>query len=252
MTGFEFARLATRWPVCAFTSGSGVLVAGRPGRRGLGYVSLRALVAGRYPRQIVPYGKIPRPSARAIPPRIRPFSKTHAVRLAPHPAARRAKTVGAVHRPEEGPHGWPRRGPAAATPWEPRRNVPRPVDTTPHGKDSALCRLVLLHLVRRTLDRPTIALQHVRVDLRCTDVLVPQQLLHRADVAASLQQPSREGMPKSVGRGVFVDACFAHGLLHRTPETRRINVMPSYHAAARIPRRLRSRKHILPAPFANP
>jgi hypothetical protein len=44
-----------------------------------------------------------------------------------------------------------------------------------------------LHFVRRTLNRPAVTLQHMRVDLRRPDVLVPQQFLHRADIAALLQ-----------------------------------------------------------------
>ena len=43
-------------------------------------------------------------------------------------------------------------------------------------------------------------LQHMRVDLRRRDVGVAQQLLHRAQVGAAIEQMAGKGMPQHVGR----------------------------------------------------
>ena len=73
-------------------------------------------------------------------------------RLAPHfqrsmppvsrlgQADRRQKTVVADHRPEEGAKNWPRRATRRplSRPWATRRSVSRLVDTTRHGRHSAI------------------------------------------------------------------------------------------------------------------
>jgi len=55
--------------------------------------------------------------------------------------------------------------------------------------------------IRWTAHAATAELQHMRVDHRGGHVFVPEQLLHRTDVVARLQQVRREGVPQGV-RGV--------------------------------------------------
>jgi hypothetical protein len=53
-------------------------------------------------------------------------------------------------------------------------------------------------LVQRTAYPSPSAIEHMRVDHRGRDIAVPQQLLHRPDVIASLQQMGGEGVPQNM------------------------------------------------------
>lgn len=52
--------------------------------------------------------------------------------------------------------------------------------------------------------------QNVRVDLRCRNVAVPQQLLHGTDIGARFQQMRREAMAQSSGLPQDQPYCGAH------------------------------------------
>src|SRR5580765_3039580 len=52
------------------------------------------------------------------------------------------------------------------------------------------------------------------VDLRRADVAVAEELLHRADVAAGLEQVRGEGMPQGVARGGLWDFGAPDSVLH--------------------------------------
>ena len=58
----------------------------------------------------------------------------------------------------------------------------------------------------------------MRVNHRCLDVLMPQQLLHRSDVIPVLQKVGGKGMPKRMTACLFVDTgltnSLPHGALH--------------------------------------
>ena len=63
-------------------------------------------------------------------------------------------------------------------------------------------------------------LQHVRVDLRGGDVGVSQQLLHRAQVGAAVQQMAGKGVPQDVRGDAFrIEAGFGRQLLQLLRQT---------------------------------
>ena len=59
--------------------------------------------------------------------------------------------------------------------------------------------------IDRTFHRESILLEHMRLDLRGSHVLVPEQFLNRPDVGSIGQQVSGKGMPKRVTTGVLWD-----------------------------------------------
>jgi hypothetical protein len=67
---------------------------------------------------------------------------------------------------------------------------------TPSRQDAP--RPALQQRIQRTAHPMPAAVQHVRIDHRRRHVRVPEQLLHRADVVARLQQMRRKGMAKCV------------------------------------------------------
>jgi hypothetical protein len=54
--------------------------------------------------------------------------------------------------------------------------------------------------IGRTADAPPPAVEHMRVEDRRLDVVMPEQLLHRANVISVLEQVRRKRMPKRVAR----------------------------------------------------
>jgi len=58
-------------------------------------------------------------------------------------------------------------------------------------------------LIQWTQHTPAAFIQYMGINHRRTDIGMPQQLLHRADVVARFQQMSRKRMLKSMRRGRF-------------------------------------------------
>jgi len=79
-------------------------------------------------------------------------------------------------------------------------------------------------------------------------VLVAVQFLHAANVLPTLQQPGRKGMTKRVGSGMLGQSRLPQSQLHGSPKRGSMQVMTAVRSAARISRRLRRRKEILPLP----
>lgn len=65
--------------------------------------------------------------------------------------------------------------------------------------------------VERAPDPVSPTVQDVGVDLGGPDILVPEQLLHRADVVPVLQQMRGERVPERVGGYVLRDPRIDHG-----------------------------------------
>ena len=80
-----------------------------------------------------------------------------------------------------------------------RRAPPRSSGSTPSGRPAPRARM------RRVVHLTEVVFGHQRVDLRGGDARVPEQLLHDADVGASLQQVGREGVPERVERYPTLD-----------------------------------------------
>jgi hypothetical protein len=78
---------------------------------------------------------------------------------------------------------------------------------------------------------------------------VPEQILHRADVVAALEEMRREGVAQRMAAHGLDNARRDGGALYRPAERVRMDVVPSHHAAARILRPMRRREHELPGPF---
>jgi hypothetical protein len=63
------------------------------------------------------------------------------------------------------------------------------------------------------------------MDLRGLDVVVPHQLLHRADIVTCFQQVRGKAMPEGVRRRTLATTRRPHRLLERPLKSRRIDVM---------------------------
>src|SRR5690606_21035145 len=90
--------------------------------------------------------------------------------------------------------------------------------------------------VQRTEHTERAAVEHVGVDLRGGDVLVPEQLLDGADVVAVLEQVGGEGVAQRVRRDRLVDAGRAPRPADRAPDHSVVQVVAAHDAVARIPR----------------
>jgi len=101
-----------------------------------------------------------------------------------------------------------------------------------------------------TLHGEGIQPQHVRIDLRCPHVLVPQQFLDRADVHAVCQQMRGKRMPKCVASGVFLNPQFADRSAQGFLQAGGIQVVTPPGTTPRILRRSSGGKHVLPDQFA--
>jgi hypothetical protein len=77
---------------------------------------------------------------------------------------------------------------------------------------------------------------------------MPQQLLHRADIIASLKQMRREAMTKGVAAPWLGDFCRAHSPFDGILQRLFVDVMPAFCAGAWVNRASASGKDILPAP----
>jgi hypothetical protein len=90
---------------------------------------------------------------------------------------------------------------------------------------------------------------HVRVNHRRADILVPQQLLHRADVRPAFQKVRRKAVAKYMTRNPLLDACqrcrLHDSLLHR----RLVQPIPARRPPPRIPADTSRREHKLPPPL---
>jgi hypothetical protein len=53
--------------------------------------------------------------------------------------------------------------------------------------------------------------QDMRVNLRCAQIIVAQELLYRSDISAILKQMCRKGMAEGVGADLFaIQTCLTH------------------------------------------
>ena len=53
--------------------------------------------------------------------------------------------------------------------------------------------------------------QHMRVNLRCAQIIMAQEFLYRSDIGAILKQVCRERMPKCVSTDFFtIQTCLTH------------------------------------------
>jgi lambda repressor-like predicted transcriptional regulator len=87
--------------------------------------------------------------------------------------------------------------------------------------------------VQRAADASSTHFQHMRVDHGGGHAAVTEQLLHRADVIASLQQVRGKGMAQRMRRGRLGDACALHGALEGPLKGLVVQMMAAHHAAAR-------------------
>ena len=72
--------------------------------------------------------------------------------------------------------------------------------------------------IGRTLDRDARTVHHMCVNHRRADILVPQQLLHGADVGAIVQKMRRKTMPQRMGNGILANSDAAHCALELLAE----------------------------------
>ncbi len=92
-------------------------------------------------------------------------------------------------------------------------------------------------------------MQHTRVDHRCPDVLVAEQLLDRANVVPVLQEMRRERVPQRVAACPLLDPGLPQRGPHSPLDSLFVQVMPSSHAGSRVGRQARRREHPLPTPL---
>ena len=86
----------------------------------------------------------------------------------------------------------------------------------------------------RTLDAASTSVEHMGIDHRCTDILVTEQFLHRADVILRFESMRRKGMPQGMAGGRFGDARLAYSAMHSPFEYLFVGMMPPDDARARV------------------
>ena len=104
-----------------------------------------------------------------------------------------------------------------------------------------------LHRVERAPNATRAILEDVRVDHGRGHVAVAEDLLHRADAVAALQQVGGEGVAEGVAGHPLVETSLARCILHCPLQDALMEVMASLQAARIFPARAR-RKDPLPAP----
>src|SRR5262245_56197564 len=104
-------------------------------------------------------------------------------------------------------------------------------------------------LVGRAPDTGRALVQDVRVDLRCADVAVAEQLLDGADVPAGLQEVGRERVTEGVARGPLLDPSTAHGVFDGTQQRGLVKMMAPSLPGGALHIDARRREHPLPPPL---
>ena len=105
-------------------------------------------------------------------------------------------------------------------------------------------------MVKRAADAEPRSIADMGVNHCRGDVFVSEQFLHRTDVVATLQQVRGKTMPECVAAGGLGNPGGANGVFHGVLQVLLRHMVPALFAAARIDRKLISRKSILPDPFA--
>ena len=93
-------------------------------------------------------------------------------------------------------------------------------------------------------------IQDVGVDHRRRDVAVTEELLHRADVRARLQQMGSEAMPQRVASDGFRDVRLARRVPDGALQDRLVQVVAPRLPSGRFDIKARGRKDVLPSPLA--
>lgn len=107
----------------------------------------------------------------------------------------------------------------------------------------------VLQLVCRTLEILTVMQNHMSIDHRCADVLVPKKLLNLAYIGATHQQMRRERMTQGMAGGMFVDTCSTKCFLEGPLHCPFVDMMPTDRTTPRVFRSLGGWKKLLPAPL---
>ena len=94
------------------------------------------------------------------------------------------------------------------------------------------------------------AVEHVRVDHRGADVVVPQQLLHGPDVASVFQEVGGEGVPERVRRGAFAELRPTTGVEHGALQHGLVKMMATALSCRPVGVQPRGGEDPLPGPFA--
>jgi hypothetical protein len=76
-----------------------------------------------------------------------------------------------------------------------------------------------------------------------------QQFLNSANIVAVLQKVGSEAVPKGMATNFFVDLGLLYGLLGSFLQATRMQMMSSDNSGARIGRKIKTRKGILPNPL---
>jgi hypothetical protein len=76
-----------------------------------------------------------------------------------------------------------------------------------------------------------------------------QELLHRADIVAILEEVRRERVPKGMTRGPLAESGLSDGLMHGALQHGFVQVMPPSLMADRVGVEPRGREDPLPDPF---
>lgn len=90
--------------------------------------------------------------------------------------------------------------------------------------------------IQRTADAATASVENMGVDHRGLDAGMAQELLHRPDVVAVLQQMSGEAVAERGGRCSFLVSRLANGVPHRFLDRRRVEMVTALPSGPRIDR----------------
>lgn len=104
------------------------------------------------------------------------------------------------------------------------------------------------HPIQRTADTGRPSMKNMRVDHRRFDIAMPQQLLDRSNVRATLKQVRGEGMPECMARGSFRETSHQHGISDGFLHQRFVNMMATLFLRLEIDPSALLGKDPLPAP----
>ena len=88
--------------------------------------------------------------------------------------------------------------------------------------------------VQRTFHRKGSFIHHVGVDHGRTDVLMPEQLLHGADIVSVFEQTGGKAVPEGVAADMLVDAGYSDRFLHGPLQGGRTDMVPHGFSGYRV------------------
>src|ERR1035441_1361413 len=130
----------------------------------------------------------------------------------------------------------------------PRRRVPIQ-DTLGRRQPAPRRRGPELQAIQRTFHSAAALAQHMRVDHRRGNIVMPQQFLDGPDVRPALEGMGRKTMSERMAADLFGDAHAGNGQLDGVVDGPFIHVVAAGYSRTRVRRQISRRENMLPRPF---